>query len=121
MFGGACGMGGGRATVGLDVDPLARVEGPTVEGVVEVGFVAALSFLSLSSPSRYANTFPVGDLRVSTSGLDSGMARGPSCDFGGIALQVVVTMRAAESCNNQQLGWATVLGCGMCGRGRRCE
>ena len=50
MFGGACGMVGGRATVGLDVDPLTRVEGPIAECVVEVGFVAALSLLSLSSP-----------------------------------------------------------------------
>ena len=50
MFGGACGMVGGRATVGLDVEPSARVEGPTAECFVEVGFVAALSILSLSSP-----------------------------------------------------------------------
>ena len=50
MFGGAGGMVGDRATVGLDVDLLARVEGPTTECVVEVGFVATLSLLSLSSP-----------------------------------------------------------------------
>jgi len=50
MFGGACVMVGGRATVGLDVNPLTRVEGPTAECVVEVGFVAVLSLLSLSSP-----------------------------------------------------------------------
>jgi len=50
MLVGACGMVGGRATVGLDVDPLAGAEGPTEEYVVEVGFVAALSLLSLSSP-----------------------------------------------------------------------
>ena len=41
---------GGRATVCLGVDPLAGAEGPTEEYVVEVGFVAALSLLSLSSP-----------------------------------------------------------------------
>lgn len=50
MLGGACGMVGGRATVGLDVDPLAGAEDPIAECVVEVGFVAALSLLSLSSP-----------------------------------------------------------------------
>ena len=50
MVGGTCVMVGGRATVGLDVDPLAGAEWPTEEWVVELGFVAALSLLSLSSP-----------------------------------------------------------------------
>ena len=59
MFGGACGMVGGRATVGLDVDPLARVEGPTAECVVELGFVATLSLLCLSSPLAVWQQYPV--------------------------------------------------------------
>ena len=50
MSGGACGMVGGTATVGLDIDPMAGAEGPTEACVVEVGFVATLSLLSLSSP-----------------------------------------------------------------------
>ena len=53
--------------------------------------------------ARYASTFSGGDLRVSTSGLDSGMVTGPSCDFGVIALQVVVTVNGVfESCDSQQ-------------------
>ena len=53
--------------------------------------------------ARHASTFSVGDLRVSTSGLDSGMLTGPSCDFGVIALQVVVTVNGFfESCDSQQ-------------------
>ena len=55
MFGGACGMVGGRATVGLDVDPLARVEGPNAECVAEVGFVAALSLLNVFSIRCFGN------------------------------------------------------------------
>ena len=34
--------------------------------------------------TRCASTTLATDLRVSTSGLDSEMATGPSCDFGGI-------------------------------------
>jgi len=35
--------------------------------------------------ARCASTTLAAGLRVSTSGLDSGMVTGPSCDFGGIA------------------------------------
>ena len=53
--------------------------------------------------ARHASTFSVGDLCVSTSGLDSGMVTGPSCDFGMIELQVVVTVNGFfESCDSQQ-------------------
>ena len=44
-----------------------------------------------------ASTFAVGGRRVSTSGLESGMTTGPSCDFGVIALQAVVTMDGLSS------------------------
>ena len=53
--------------------------------------------------ARHASTFSVGDLRVSTSGLDSGMVSGPSCVFDVIAVQVVVTVNGSfESCDSQQ-------------------
>jgi len=40
--------------------------------------------------ARCVSTTLAGGLRASTSGLDSGMV-GLTCDFGGIALQAVVT------------------------------
>ena len=40
--------------------------------------------------ARCTSTFSAGSLRASMSDFDSGMATGPSCDFGGTALQVVV-------------------------------
>jgi hypothetical protein len=36
--------------------------------------------------ARCVSTTLAGGLRASTSGLDSGIATGPSCDFDGIAL-----------------------------------
>jgi len=41
--------------------------------------------------ARCASTTLADGLRASTSDLDPEMATGPSCDFGGIALQAVVT------------------------------
>jgi len=47
--------------------------------------------------ARCASTFSTGGLRASTSGLDSGMTTGPSCDFGETALRAVVTMNGLSS------------------------
>ena len=47
--------------------------------------------------SRCASTFSAGCLRALTSGLDSGMATGPSCDFGETALRAVVTVNGLSS------------------------
>jgi len=46
--------------------------------------------------ARCVSTTLAGSLRASTSGLYSGMA-GPTCDFGGIALQAVVTGNGLSS------------------------
>ena len=46
---------------------------------------------SADIPARCASTTLAGGLRASKSDLDPEMATGPSCDFGGIALQAVVT------------------------------
>ena len=46
--------------------------------------------------ARCVSTTLAGGLRASTSGLDSGMA-GPTCDFGGIAFQSVVTGNGLSS------------------------
>jgi len=47
--------------------------------------------------ARCASTTLAGGLRASTSGLDSEMATGPSCDFGGTALQAVVTVNGLST------------------------
>ena len=47
--------------------------------------------------ARCVSTTLAGGLRASTSGLDSGMATGPSCDFDEIALQAVVTRYGLSS------------------------
>ena len=47
--------------------------------------------------ARYTSTFSTGSLRASMSDFDSGMATGPSCDFGGNALQVVVKVNWLSS------------------------
>jgi len=46
--------------------------------------------------ARCASKTLAGCLRASTSGLNTGMA-GPTCDFGGIALQAVVTRNGLSS------------------------
>jgi len=46
--------------------------------------------------ARCASTTLAGVLGASTSGLNTGMA-GPTCDFGGIALQAVVTGNGRSS------------------------
>ena len=43
--------------------------------------------------ARYTSTFSTGSL----SDFDSGMATGPSCEFGGTALQVVVKVNWLSS------------------------
>jgi len=58
------------------------------EGVIKSGTVND----SADILARCANTNPAGDLRASTSDSDSGMATGQSRDFGGTALQTVVTV-----------------------------
>jgi len=52
---------------------------------------------SADIPARCASTFSAGGLRALTSGLDSGMTTGPSCDFGETALRAVVTMNGLSS------------------------
>ena len=47
--------------------------------------------------ARRASTTLAGGLRASTSGLDSEMATGLKCDFGGIALQAVVNVNGLSS------------------------
>ena len=47
--------------------------------------------------ARYTSTFSTGSLRASMSDFDSGMATGPSCDFGGNALQVFVKVNWLSS------------------------
>ena len=47
--------------------------------------------------ARYTSTFSTGSLRASVSDFDSGMATGPSCDFVGTALQVVVRVNWLSS------------------------
>jgi len=47
--------------------------------------------------ARCTSTFSAGSLRASMSDFDSGMATGPSCDFGGTALQVVVRVNWLSS------------------------
>jgi len=52
---------------------------------------------SVDITARCASTFSTGGLRALTSGLDSGMTTGPSCDFGETALRAVVTMNGPSS------------------------
>jgi len=47
--------------------------------------------------ARRTSTTLAGGLCASMSGLDSEMATGPSCDFGGTALQAVVTVNGLSS------------------------
>jgi hypothetical protein len=47
--------------------------------------------------ARRASTTLAGGLCASMSGLDSEMVTGPSCDFGGTALQAVVTVNGLSS------------------------
>jgi len=47
--------------------------------------------------ARCTSTFSVGSLRASMYDFDLGMATGPSCDFGGTALQVIVRVNWLSS------------------------
>ena len=47
--------------------------------------------------ARCASTFSTGGLSALTSGFDSGMMTGPSCDFDKSALRAVVTMNGLSS------------------------
>jgi len=63
------------------------------EGVIKSGTVDG----SADILARCANTTPADGLRASTSDSDPGMATGLSCDFGGTALQAVVTVKGLSS------------------------
>ena len=59
--------------------------------------------------TRYTSTFSTGSLRASMSDFDSGMVTGPSYDFGGTALQVVI-----------RVNWLSSTVTGLCDRQWRC-
>jgi len=66
-----------------------------VEDVIKSGTPAVDD--SADIQTRRASTTLAGGLRASMSGLDSEMATGPSCEFGGTALPTVVTVNGLSS------------------------